>query len=400
MCNIKKSTDKSSTILTKNGIDRLLKRASKKYLGSALAVGLANVGDDLKIAYWRSWRCASVYQRNGEGRFITWYCGARWCLLCSAIRTAKAIRRYLPVIETWKDPQFVTLTKITVPGDELEKALDDMSQAMKMIFRRLKRHGYVIKLIKKIECTKSSYLDRFHPHYHLIVEGKEEAECLRLFWFEYWNRKGVPIDWKAQDIRPADKGALKELFKYFTKILTSKKDSDRAGGRRVAELVDLDIIFSAMKRRQVWRAVGFTPVGVDEDESIQAGLRSDNVINKIMAGAGDTETVVWSQVATDWISLETGECVSGFEPAKELRKVVEAIASAELVEGDVGGAVAHIQQVFSYKRKYELRKFFDLADNPPNRETFEYIYSMSYTGLLRACEDVIKDNQAREACLE
>jgi hypothetical protein len=60
-------------------------------------------------------------------------------------------------------------------------------------------------------------------------------------WLE--DLKYLGVNAAAQDIRPADEGSYKEIFKYFTKLIT---------GGRVMPAAALDHIFRSLSRKRIF----------------------------------------------------------------------------------------------------------------------------------------------------
>ena len=130
-----------NTELKPNPRETLLKRARAKFLSRSLATALATVNcecDDLD--YWseehqrwavmpchcgkrspleQSYRnttyCADVLAQR-DGQISGSYCGNRWCMVCNRIRTARAIIRYLPVVEALAGPVVCDADPQECPG--------------------------------------------------------------------------------------------------------------------------------------------------------------------------------------------------------------------------------------------------------------------------------------------
>ena len=69
--------------------------------------------------------------------------------------------------------------------------------------------------------------DRYHPHFHLIVKGRREAELIQSLWLNQFETANI----KAQDIREIDtkdSNNLIEIFKYATKDVTKNETTARA----------------------------------------------------------------------------------------------------------------------------------------------------------------------------
>jgi hypothetical protein len=293
----------------------LLRRARSKFLSLPLAVALAELRTDLEKSYRNTVYCAGTLSQDG-GKLCGKYCGNRWCLVCNRVRTARAITRYAPVLDGWQDKQFVTLTIRNVPGDELAVALDDMQATFSAVVRGIRRTDRLeFQGMRKVECTYNARRDDFHPHYHVIVDGREQADRLVARWLAKWEGSAEAA---GQDVRPCSADGVKEIFKYFTK-LTTRQD----GPRTAMAVAPLDVIFRAMRGRRVWQPVGFSaPAVVDEDAPI--GTDGDT---EALDRAHEGTTWEWEQQVADWVNVRTGEVLTGYEPTERVRRFAEQYAT-------------------------------------------------------------------------
>jgi hypothetical protein len=127
----------------------------------------------------------------------------------------------------------------------------------------------------------------------LIVSGRNVAQVILDAWLKVYPEATR----QAQDIRPADKGAVIELFKYFSKIISKGSIYPKP----------LDIIFKAMYQRRVFQPVGIRKVAEDIDE-LQSEIYADLI---------EAERT-WTWIENDWIDKETGEMLTGYEPSEVL----------------------------------------------------------------------------------
>src|SRR5450631_3241280 len=114
-----KMDEKPVIILNGNGTDLtknkpLMGRAKRKFITQKMVLGLIDVTQNnntplRKKGYWNTYHCQSKVYTVG-GRLYGKYCKNRFCTLCCSIRKAEITNRYLPVIQSWPDPYFVTLT--------------------------------------------------------------------------------------------------------------------------------------------------------------------------------------------------------------------------------------------------------------------------------------------------
>ncbi len=109
-------------------IKSLKKRAQKKIIGQILSVNLAEVAmaknePQRAKAYRNTFYCQNT-MTSSDNKLYGNYCKNRFCPTCLGIRKADFINRYLPVINTWEQPYFVTLTAETFGKKSLKKMVD------------------------------------------------------------------------------------------------------------------------------------------------------------------------------------------------------------------------------------------------------------------------------------
>ncbi len=297
----------------------LQKRARSKFLTLPLAIRLAELRSPLEKSYRNTVYCASTLKQDG-GKLRGRYCGNRWCLVCSRVRTARAINRYKPILDTWTDAQFVTLTVRNVPGDQLSQTLDQMVKTSAVIRRAITRTDKLsFEALRKLECTHNYHQDTYHPHYHAIVNGRAQALALRDRWLAAW---GDQADAQAQDVRPCTPGSALELFKYATKLA-----SNAGGGRKQYMSPEaLDVIFQSLRGRRIWQPVGFTAKATVDEE---AEIGTDGTTEALIPAADGAEWS-WEQEQHDWINHHTGELLTGWTPNASAESFVTHYAPPHL----------------------------------------------------------------------
>ena len=276
---------------------RLQKRAGKKYLTNSLIYQLLRVKSPLHNSYARSLNCTKELVQDGTNELQATYCNNRWCLVCNNIRTGKLINGYEDSLADLKDKQFVTLTRPNVPGFLLRQTMTDMVKDFCRIKDTMRKRGVPIHGIRKLECTHSDKRRDFHPHFHCIIEGEAAAQM----FMDLWLKKNPQAKRVGQDIKPADPGSIKELFKYFTKIFS--RDDD--GNFKRTDIRALDVMFQAMQGRRVFQNMGrVAKVSEDVEEiTIQAYTDLEHGVCS------------WSyeQSAADWVNRETGELLTQYK---------------------------------------------------------------------------------------
>lgn len=321
------STNKKAEVIV-NGIgtdmskiEALMQRAKKKTITQKVVLSLIDVAkkkeDFDKIqSYWNTYHCQSKIVSSGN-RLYGDYCKNRICTLCCGIRKADTINRYYPIIKTWAEPYFVTLTAKSVYAKSLKKRIYDMLRGFKIISNRSKkRHqrGKGIKLmgIKSLECNFNPIARTYNPHFHLIVASKEIADYLVKEWcnlltFEF----ARPY---AQNIRKIDnlEIALVETIKYGSKIFTNPEKSAKSNLNISPQIYTsaLDNILEAMKRNRIFDRFGFNLPKVEN-----AKAKSSKKLNQYSEWFFDND-------AANWVNVLSGEFISGYELPSELKRLL------------------------------------------------------------------------------
>jgi hypothetical protein len=298
---------------------RLLeKRARAKYMTVPLAVTLAELRTELEQSYRNTIYCASTLRQPAYGDKLQGkYCGTRWCLICNRVRTARAINRYEAPLKGWGERWFVTLTQgPTVVGADLKGALDEMQRACRRVVDRIRKgDGLAFRALRKLECTARPG-GLFHPHYHLVVDSRRAADLLVSRWLKQFP-DASPL---AQHIRPCDEGSLREVFKYFTKLVT------RLDGRAIAASAPaLDVIFTAMRGKRVYQPLGFR-VASEVDEEAEIGTDGDTAVVSVF---GRDAVWQWDQHHADWVEHSTGEVLSHYEPSPRVSAYVTQLGEGQ-----------------------------------------------------------------------
>lgn len=121
--------------------DTMRNRAKRKTITLALILSLIDVAKekgayDRVQSYWNTYHCL-----NGliikDGIAYSNYCKNRSCTICCANRKADMINRYYPVLKTWGEIHFVTLTIKAVPANRLMTRIDESLIAFAKIKNRL-----------------------------------------------------------------------------------------------------------------------------------------------------------------------------------------------------------------------------------------------------------------------
>jgi hypothetical protein len=287
----------------------LLNRAKNKYLTFELAKELYDyskqTGGMLMESYQNSLSCSTLLLQAGN-EITTKYCKQRWCMVCNRIRTGNLINGYEEPLKKLENKYFVTLTVPNVKANDLQKTIVYMLAELKRIQETFKKRKTPINGIRKLECTYNNTRGDFHPHLHLIVSGQEVANEI----LSEWLKRFPEASHLAQHATPATDGSVKELFKYFTKLIT------KVDGKVQVSIPALDTIFTAMKTRRVFQPLGKIKKVSEEIEEIQSQEYEIEEQHEIHQ---------WEQESYDWVNIATGECMTAFCPGYALLKIIDAI---------------------------------------------------------------------------
>ena len=162
-------------------------RAKRKTISQVLNLRLIEAVEkkgetERKQGYWNTYHCQNTVVSH-NGRIYGKYCKNRHCTLCCSIRKAEIINRYLPVIQTWEDPYFITLTVRAVPARKLETWLKGFKKAFRRIrekYKKRNQRGKGLKLvgIKSLECNFNPVKKTYNPHLHIVVPNEAIADIL------------------------------------------------------------------------------------------------------------------------------------------------------------------------------------------------------------------------------
>lgn len=301
--------------MDKNTKKSFLIKTYTKYISTRYVLGLINFNQKSSLlkSYWNSFYCSQSLVFDDESNTLnTKYCKNRWCITCNRIRTAQLIHSYGYELEAMEDPYFITLTAPTVSSNKLRSRIKEFETEWRGIMRQVRNEKTAknpifreFRGIRKMECTLRPN-DHYHYHYHIIIDGKKQGEWILNQWL-----KRIPnTSRKAQDIRKADQGSWKELFKYFTKLLSKDdglfKDDKSMKKRAFSEFKRNDFLFRTLKGKRVFQPFGGIKKASEEitDELIQKLERPDEFLGKF-----------WQWQETHWLS-ELEEVLCDYMPTK------------------------------------------------------------------------------------
>lgn len=297
----------------------LYKRARAKYFTLGLMFGMVDLNSELKKGYWNTYYCACSLTKE-NGKITAKYCKNRWCLVCNRIRTAINYKKYFEQIKTWDDKYFVTLTFPNVHADMLEFTIDEMLKNFLRIRKLFHQRKMDFVGIRKLECTYNPERIDYHPHFHLIIRGQEQSKEL----VSQWLLKYPEAEEFCQDIAKADDKSTSELFKYFTKLISSKHDKkfdiNKAPieYRRKIYIDALDVVFNAVKGRRTFQNFGFKADKVNEKH--EETIETNEICDKI-------QYFDWNKELNDWFNRDTGELLTGYMPTEAMEKLINSIVT-------------------------------------------------------------------------
>lgn len=283
----------------------LRQRAKNTFFSKELARALTQLDSPLNKAYRRTYfDCNSIIMQEGK-KLTSKYCDSRWCNTCNRIRTAKLLNGYEKPLKDLKEPYFVTLTIPNPSKSDLRASIIGMIQTFANILKANRRAGNGLKTafngIRKLECTYNPEEDTYHPHFHVIIEGKQQAETLKKDWLKRYNSANTV----AQDIKAANPESLKELFKYTTKLVTKSK-TEKNDFR--IYIPALDTIFQSMYKLRTFQSFG----------SIRMVSENIDQLDSENYDIEPYEFLVWTWIGNDWKSMVSTEKLSGYEPSKRM----------------------------------------------------------------------------------
>lgn len=224
----------------------LIQRANNQYFSKKLAEQLLRIPNTpLKKGYKRTFFDCNKYLIQTGKKLTAKYCNARWCNVCNRARTGKLWNSYKTQLEAFLEPQLVTLTIPNVSETELPNSLKMLIREFALIIKK-GRKTRTINGIRKLECTYNADEDTYHPHIHVYIDGKVNAQYL----MDEWLRRFETAEPWCQDSR--DAYDLRELFKYTTKIVTKSKRDGTMG----IYVNALDKIFRAMYAMRTFQSFG------------------------------------------------------------------------------------------------------------------------------------------------
>lgn len=300
-----------------NNSKALKGRAKRKMITQKMVLALIDIektdgNNNLTKGLWNTYHCQEKIHTANEkshGR----YCKNRFCTLCLANRKADIINRYLPAIQSWEQPYFVTLTIKSFGAKSLHKIMRKILRAFELIhakYRKRNQRGKGIKLvgIKSLECNYNPKHKTYNPHLHLILATKEMADILIDEWLALWGqaKKYTYVNRKGQNAVPIynNETALIEIVKYGSKIFTEPDVNNKQSGNTNNTLyaAALANIFNAMQGLRIFERFGF-----NLPKELSARKTKISVAKEYQEWEYDIKSF-------DWLNNQTGEKLTNYTP--------------------------------------------------------------------------------------
>lgn len=262
-----------------------------------------------------------------EGKIKAFYCKRPWCCVCNRIRTGILFNKYGELLSEWDEKFFVTLTLPNVVAEELSATIDEMLRLFGRCSESIKQtKKLAFQAIRKLEVTYNAPMNTFHPHFHAVVQGEEQAFLLKNYWLQKINhcRVDKAVE-EAQKVKPCDDDTALEMFKYFTKLIADNKIYPRA----------LDIIFTSMRGRRTFQA--YLPKDVQKRIKKQLDEEELTIDRSTPAIIRVNEKIFWDWIPTarNFVDKETGELLTDYRPSKAFERLLENLSGKDLIEMNV-----------------------------------------------------------------
>ena len=320
----------------------------------------------LHRSYLTSTFCTSQLEEK-DGKMTSAYCNQRWCNVCNAIRTAKLMSFYGPQLKKFSEPYMVVLSRPNVEGPQLKAEIDKYILAVQRIIKHINKYFDKVHGMRKIECTYNLVKNSYHPHFHIVVNGKAVAEKLLERWLI---EMPTAINEKGNKIQPCYNGIKKdkrtgqpvldangqpvevpwymELFKYFTKLTckTNQKVKVMKNGKESFKYLETDIpakaldtMLQALSGRRVFQTQGGLLKTMDENVKVDEAVITET---------SETRTWNYESVLMDWIDPLTGECLTGYKPKH---------FNVELTPSNIGFYSRQYNEVLHHLKSNDIKSF-------------------------------------------
>lgn len=304
------------------GIDRLTlqnKFPKKKFITITEALALKKLAEDEENLMWANRYENAVYCLDRiithNGKAFSKFCKNRCCLVCCSIRKAYYVNKFEPVVQSWEDPYFVTLTCKSKSKYKLKPRIKELIKNFDLINRRLRKRyergkGPKPVGIRALECNYNPLTYEYNPHLHLLVASKEIAIDFILEWQNTFGANETNP--KGQHMRPVsfEGRDLIETIKYGAKVFTDPdmiKDKKKRTQLPKIYIAALHTIYKALDGCHLLSTFGFKqPKTILDDEQ-------EAIITKVF------EDWLYDTQIKDWVNTETAEIMTKYKPDGKLQ---------------------------------------------------------------------------------
>jgi hypothetical protein len=190
------------------------------------------------------------------------------------------INGYKPVVDSWNQAMYMILTAKNVKGPDLRSRIQEMNEDFRKITDLIrKRDGIFIEAIRTIEVTYNWKTDEYHPHFNVVINGKEIGRMIINEWLQYFTPDQA--NERGQYLKPVTGGTLNEMFKYVVKF----DDKTPAGA--------LDTIFQALRKMKIVCPTGVKKVSEEIQELVSIEIPELPPANR---------SWWWDQEKKDWVT--------------------------------------------------------------------------------------------------
>lgn len=205
-------------------------------ISSNLQRTLKELGEDdlaLRVGACGGWVVMECTDCGGRSRF-KYACGHKLCGGCAGVRRWRKVQDLWPLVQTFKNPRFLTLT-----FKSFHRLTRERRVWMAGCLRRFLKTKWVKEKIGggvwAWETTYNQRLKMWHPHFHLLFDGAYLPHAdVKALWREITGGAFIvdirPIVSRAAAAAgrpPTDeekKAALRETVKYITKAIQFSDD--------------------------------------------------------------------------------------------------------------------------------------------------------------------------------
>lgn len=177
-------------------------------------IDLPNIENYWINKMWDTWHCYRVLLKVGDNLQGT-RCRNRWCQNCSRIKAADITNGYSEPLSEYKELYHVVLSKPNVKGRELRSEIGKMIKSFQVIKDTMRKAKIALNGFRKLECTHNVITNEFHPHFHILINGKEAAETLLKYWLK--NNPTAKRDKGNMALKITDDNYMREIAKYAAK---------------------------------------------------------------------------------------------------------------------------------------------------------------------------------------